>query len=452
MNIERKETGTLTATIRVKLDPSDYAPAVEKALKEQRKTASWPGFRPGQVPMGSIIKRFGKNVLVNEVERLVDLNMRTYVEENKLRMLGQPLPAADGHMESNNWDQPGEFNFAYEVGLAPSIEVEMDPKLGVEMPLVDVDDDLVQREVSDMQRRYGQLLDVEAVGGEDMVLGDLIELDAAGEVKPGGLMNRTTITVGDLQDEEVREQFIGKAVGDTVDVEPHQVSRNHDDLARMLGTDHEAVHHLEGKMRFRIAEIKRMQPMEVGPALFERVYGPDAVVDEAAFRAKVKQGMEEMFRTDSDRIYKRLVIAAMASKVHIDLPDAFLKRWIAMTSERPIAPEEVEAGYTGYSEGLRKQLLQDRILEKYGLEAKVEEMNEFAKRYVAGQFAQYGLPEPDESRLMELAARMLGDREQVGKMRDTIVERKLIAHFKAMLSPREKHMSFDDFVALARTA
>ncbi len=449
MNIEREETGELTAILKLKLEPADYGPAVEKVLKEQRKTASWPGFRPGQVPMNIIKKRIGKNVLVNEIERLVDTNLRNYIEENKLRVLGQPLP--NQMHNTNNWDEPGEFHFEYQVGMAPQIEVEMDPKLGVEYPVVDVDDELVQKEIDDMQRRYGKLHDAGNAAAGDMVLGDLIELDGNGEIKPGGLMNRTTITLSEMEP-AVQELFIGKAVGDAVNVDPHKISKDHDDLARMLGTDHETVHGLNGPMLFRISDIKRMEPVEVGPALFERVFGPDAVADEAEFRAKVKQGIEEMFRSDSERLYKRLVLRAMKEKANIELPDSFLKLWISATSENPVTPQQVDEGYAEYASGLRRQLLEDRIVEKYGLEAKGEEINEFAKRQLADQFQRYGIPVPEDERLQEMAGRMLGDREQVMKMRNAIVEHKLMAHFKAMLNPTEKRMPLDDFVNLARNS
>ena len=451
MNIEREETGALTATLKLKLDPADYAPAVDKVLKEQRKTAAWPGFRPGQVPMSIIKKRIGKSVLVSEVERLIDEKLRNYIQENKLRVLGQPLPQTEA-MKANDWDEPGEFHFQYELGMAPTVDVEMSDKLGVEMPMVDVDGALLDKEIADMRRRYGTLSDVENAGATDMVIGDMIEQDENGEIKPGGLMNRTTITLEELADEATRALFIGKAVGDAVQVDPHKVSKGHDDLAKMLGTDHAGVHDLHGNMLFRIAEIKRMEPVEVGPALFDRVFGQGAVADEADFRAKVKEGLEGMFSRDSERVFKRLVMRKLAEDAKIELPDGFLKRWISVTSQKPITPEELESGYQSYADGLRKQLLEDRIVEKYGLEAKGEELNEFAKRYVADQFAQYGIPAPEGDKLQEMAGRMLGEQEQIKKMRDAIVDQKLTAHFKAMLSPKEKKMAFDDFVNLARTA
>lgn len=450
MNIEREETGTLTATLKVKLGPEDYTPGVEKALREQRRNATWPGFRPGQVPMTIVRKRVGKAVLVNEVERLIGESLNHYIQENKLRVLGQPLPLNDS-IEGNDWDQPGDFQFMYEMGLAPSFDLDLQG-LAVNYPVVDVSDDLVQREVSDMQRRFGTMADAGVSEGTDMLLGDLIELDATGAIKPGGLMNRTTISLEYLKDEATREALTGKAVGAEVTVDPNKVAEGHEDLARMLNTDHERVHHLEGMLLFRIAEIKRLQPVAVDQALFDRVYGQGAVADEAAFRAKVKEGLEGMFRRDSDRVFKRLVLRTLNEKAAVQLPDGFLKRWIRMNSDKPMTDADVDAGYPGYAEGLKRQLVEDRVIEKYGLEAKGEELDAFARGYIADQFAQYGMPAPEGEDLQRMAGRMLGDREQIKRMRDAIVDQKLTAHFKAMLAPKEQRVSFDEFVNLARTA
>lgn len=451
MNIEREETGTLTATLKLKLVPEDYTPAVERTLKEQRKTASLPGFRPGQVPMAIIKKRIGRSVLVNEVERLIGESLNSYIQENRLRPLGQPLPKNE-NMSANNWDEPGEFNFAYEMGLAPVFDIELNDKLGVELAVVNVDDDLVGKEIADMQRRFGSMKDAETAEGKDLLLGDLIELDETGAIKPGGLMNRTTISLEFLKDDATRQLFIGKSKGEEVTVDPHKISDGHDDLARMLGVEHHAVHDLKGNMLYRIAEIKRMEAVPVDQTLFDRVYGQGAVTDEAAFRARVKEGLENSFRRDQDRVFKRSVMKKLVETTRMELPDSFLKRWIQTTSEKPVTAEDVERDYAQHAMSLKRQLVEDRVVEKYGLEAKGEEIDGFAKRYISDQFVQYGMEAPEGEALQQAAARMLGDRDQIKRMRDTIVEQKLMVHFKNMIAPKEKRMSFDEFVNLARTA
>lgn len=451
MNIEREETGTLTATLKVELSPEDYSPGVEKALKEQRKTAVLPGFRPGQVPMTIIRKRVGKAVLVNEVERLIDANLKEYLQSNAIRVLGQPLPKNE-HAAGNDWERPGVLTFSYELGMAPTFDVDLTDRIGVEYPVVEVNDELIQREVSDMQRRFGTVEDAEVSGEKDMLLGDLIELEADGTIKEGCIMNRTTMSLEFIEDAASRAALTGRTKGEEVVVDPHKVTRDHDDLARMLGVDHERVHGLGGDFLFRIAEIKRMVPVELGQELFDRVYGKDAVHDEEGFKARVKEGLENMFRRDSDRIFKRLVMKKLNTTTSFDLPDTFLKRWMRETSEQPMTPEQIEESYAGYAESLKRQLLEDRVIEKYGLEAKGEELDAFAKRYVTDQFMQYGMPAPEGERLQQMAARILGDREQIGRIRNTIVEQKLITHFKALLSPKENKVSYDAFVNLARTA
>ncbi|MBL7963582.1 MAG: hypothetical protein JNM31_07025 [Flavobacteriales bacterium] len=450
MQIEREQTGTLTAKLKLVLHPEDYNPGVEQALKEQRRTTAWPGFRPGHVPMSIVRKRVGKAVLVNEVERIVGRSLQEYIDQNRLRVLGQPLPQLD-LAETNNWDEPGEFRFAYEMGLAPDLDVELGKGLDVAYPVMNVDDGLVDREVADLQRRFGTLEEVAASEEKDMLLGDMIELNADGSIREGGIFQRATITLEFLKDEATRKALTGRAAGDEVKVDPHMVSDGHEDLARMLNVDHERVHHLHGEMLFRIAEIKRLRPLDLGQPLFDRVFGAGEVADEAAFRERVRQRLEGMFGRDSDRIFRRIVISKLLEKNKVELPDTFLKRWIRETSENPLTPEQVEEGYAGYATGLRRQLVEDRVVEQYGLEAKAEELQAFAWRYVADQFAQYGMA-PDESRVQEIAGRMLGDRDQVRRMRDSIVEQKLITHFKTLLTPKEHRIGYEEFVNLARTA
>ena len=176
------------------------------------------------------------------------------------------------------------------------------------------------------------------------------------------------------------------------------------------------------------------------------------MADEAGFRAKVKDGLERSFQRDSDRIYKRMVMKALFEKASFGLPETFLKRWIQETSKEPVSPEQVEENFSSYADGLKRQLVEERVIEKYGLEAKGEEIDSFAKRYIEDQFAQYGMPAPEGEQLQQMAGRLLGDREQITRMRDSIVQQKITVHFKTLMEPKEKKVSFDEFINLARTA
>jgi trigger factor len=450
MNIEREDTGTLTATLKVKLTPDDYTPGVEKALKEQRKQAALPGFRPGQVPMSIIRKRVGKAVLINEVERIVGESLQDYISTQGLRVLGQPLPQHEV-TDRNNWDEPGELEFGYEVGLAPKIDVQLGQDLGVEYPVVEVSDAMVDKEVSDLQRRYGRLEDADSSSAEDMLLGDMIELGDDGSILEGGIMSRATVSLEFLEDAEARDTLVGRAKGDEVEVDPRRISRDAEDMARMLGVDAARAATASGRFLFRVAEIKRVVPAEVGAELFERVYGKDEVADEAAFRARVREGLEGVLRREGDRLFKHLVMRKLFERNSPELPDDFLKRFIQASSEKPSEPAELEAAYPGYAEGLKRQLVQDAVVEQYGLEAKGEELHAFAKQHTAQQFMQYGMPQPEGERLEQMAARMLGDREQLQRFRDAIVEQKLLVHFKTLLQPEERRMSYEEFVNLARS-
>jgi len=399
--------------------------------------------------MTIIKKKVGKALLIGEVERLIDANLKGYLQENSLRVLGQPLPKAENAV-NNNWEEPGEFNFSYELGMAPSFEVNLD-KLGVEYPAVDVDEVLVTREITDMQRRFGKVEDAEVSEDKDMLLGDMIELDSDGSIKQGGILNRATISLEFVTEDATRQSLVGKKKDDEITVDPHKVSKDPEDMAHMLGISVDQANEIGDSFMFRVAEVKRMAPVPIDQALFDRVYGKDAVSDEAGFRAKVSEGLDQMFRRDSDRLFLRFAMKKIQERTNVELPDTFLKRWIQETSKTPVTLEDVEKGYTDYANGLKRQLVQDRVIETYGLEAKGEEMDAFAKRYVSDQFMQYGMPAPEGEQLQLMAARMLGDQEQINRIRGTIVEQKLMVHFKTLLEPTEKKVSFDEFVTLART-
>ena len=450
MNIDQQSTGDLTAMLKVSIGPDDYKPGWDKALEQQRKQASLPGFRPGKVPMSIIKKRIGKSLLLQEVEKLLGEGMQDHITKNNIRVIGQPIPAGDD-LDNQNWENPDRFNFEYEMGLVPDFDIDFKKKIKVVRNIIKVDDKLLDKEVEQMRRRFGKLEDAETSGDKDMVLGDLIELNAEGNIKEGGLMARATTSLEFVEDKATVKSLTGVKVGDEVKVDPHKISKGHDDLAQMLGISHEAVHDLKSEFIYRISEVKRMALAELNQEFFDRVYGKDEVTDEAGLRAKLKEQLEGYYIKDTDRLYIRHVLVHYVEKLKLKLPDEFIKRWIKATSEEPVEDAKLEEDYPNYSKGLKEQLVSDRIVEKFGLEAKFDEVKMAASETLARQYAMYGMPLPQGEELEQMLGRFLGDRNEVRRFRDQIVEEKLVNHFKEMLSPKEKSVSYDDFVNLAKS-
>jgi trigger factor len=451
MNIDQESTGELTAKLRVSIGPDDYSPAWNKALEDQRKQANLPGFRPGKVPMSIVKKRIGRSLLLQEVEKLLGEGMQDHITKNNIRVIGQPIPAKDD-LDDQNWDKPDRFNFEYELGLAPEFDVDFKKKVKVTYNLIKVNDELIDKEVEQMRRRFGKLQDTNVSGEKDLLLGDLVELDENGNILEAGKMARATVSLEYLKDKATQKKLMGVKIGDEIKVDPHKISSGHDDLARMLNISHDEVHDLKSDFLFRVSEVKTMILAELNEELFKRLYGEGEVSDEKGMREKIKQQLSSHYATDSDRLYVRNVLNYFVDKLKLKLPDAFIKRWIKATSQEPVEDSKLEADYPDYSKGLKEQLVSDRIVEKFGLEAKFDEIRQSAVDQLSRQYAMYGMPLPEGPDLEGMLNRFLSDREELRRLRDQIVEQKLVNHFKEMLSPKEKTISYDDFVKLAQNS
>jgi trigger factor len=242
--------------------------------------------------------------------------------------------------------------------------------------------------------------------------------------------------------------LLGLQPGSAVDVDPHKVSRGHDDLERMLGITHEQVHDLKGTFRFTVKEVKRLEPHEVNASLFDKVYGEGVVTDEKAFREKVAEDLDGHFDRDAEWVFRRRFVVDLIEKMKVELPDAFLKRWIMLTNEKPLTPEQVEEEYPSYAESLRWQILQQTVAEKIDLQVSSDELEGEAKRMVGAQYAQYGMP-MDEETLGNVAKNVLNDEKERRRIADVLVERKVVDDLKTRVSISEKLVSFDEFGKLA---
>ena len=446
MHVHRKEIDALNGVLTVEIDHVDYAQKVKTSLEKYRKTAKIPGFRPGHIPLGIIEKRFGKAVLAEELNTLANDGVYNYIKENNLEILGNPIPSSSNEMEGS-FDNPGTFKFSFEIGMSPTFDYQSVLKKGVEYNTVRVDEKLVTQQIEDIQRRYGKMMGVDAVGEKDLVMGTFSELNTDGTVKEGGISHSTTLSVEFIENKEGKKLLIGKGKDDVFSLDPSIVSKDDADKASLLGLTAETLPAQDVLFEFKITDIKRMELAELNTELFGKLFQDGEITDETGLRARVQKDLEQMFERDADRLMTRKVYDQLMANVSMVFPETFLKRWIKMSASSPIADDEIEKEFEAYLKSLKWQLIQTKIFKDSDTKLVYEEVLAFTKGLIISNYAQYGLPAPEEKELESAARELLTKKEQANSIYDQLAEEKLTQYFKANASLKMKPLSYDDFVA-----
>ena len=448
MIITRENVDALNATLQVKITADDYSDKVKNALEKYRKTAKIPGFRPGNVPMGMIQKQYGKTVLAEELNKLANDGVYNFITENKIEILGNPIPKSDAEVKGD-FNAPSDFEFTFEIGLSPTIDMSKAMNGKFDYTTIKVDAKLIDQQVEDLRRRYGKLSSVETAEDKDMILGVFNELEADGSKKENGISNSTTISLEFLKEKSASKLLLGKKIGDSFELDPTSVSKDAKDKSTLLGISEEAVAELNSKFEFTITDIKRMEMAEMNAELFGKLFQEGEVNSEEDLRNRVKTDMEQMFSKDADKLLTRNVFNTIMEKTNVDFPSAFLKRWIRMTNEKPVTEDEIEQDFEAYLQSLKWQMIQTKIFKENDIQLSQIEVIEHTKELLRGNYAQYGIPAPDDKELIETAARLLQNKEQASGIYDQLAEQKLTNFFKANVTLNNKSVSYDEFVALA---
>lgn len=443
MNITRENIDDLNAILKVEVVKDDYEGKVNDVLKEHKKKANIKGFRPGKVPFGLIKKMYGDGVQLEEINKIVSEAVGNYISEEKLDVLGDPLPRRDDN-EKIDFATQDDFVFSFDLGLAPEFEVKLSARNKVPYYQIKVDKKLKNDFLDNYRRRFGTYEDADVVTEEDMLKGDIVKLSDEGEPLNDTLKRDSSLSVKVIKDEDVKKEFIGKKAGDSVDFDIRKSFPNEHEIAGLLQTEHDKLQGTDGTYRFVINKVNRFKMADVNQELFDKVYGEGTVKSEEEFMAKLEDEIQENLSKESD--YKLNLDAKdmVIDKTKFDLPEEFLKKWLIQTN-KDITEEEVEKDFDSFMRDLRWQLIRNKIAKENEFKVEQEDMVKEAVEFTRIQFQQYGIFNAEESQLEMYAKEILKKEDDARRIAEKVIDDKVIGKIKEEIKTDTKKVTTEEF-------
>ena len=445
MNITFENPDKVNGLLTITVEKEDYQEQVEKTLKNYRKRAQVPGFRPGMVPMGMIKKQYGTAVKVDEVNRLLGDKLMEYIRENKIQMLGEPLPSEK--QEPQDLEKDGPLTFIFDIAVAPEFKAELTGKDKIDYYTITVDDKLIDDQVQMYAQQAGEFQKAEVFSGNDTLTGDLRQLDAEGNTLEGGITTDAgMIMPAYIKDEEQRKLFDGCKPGDIITFNPKKAYPDNDaEVAALLKVQKDDVKDLTNDFSYQVTEIRHFQPAEVNQQLFDRVFGEGTVSDENAFRQKISEALQAQLVQNSDYKFLLDLRAHMEKKVgKLEFPEALLKR-VMMNNNKDKGADFVEKNFEGSIRELEWHLIKEQLVAAQEIKVEDADVKEVAKTAIRQQFAQYGMANVPDDVLEQYAGEQLKKRENLDNFVDRAVDLKLIEKMKTVVKLNEKSVTLDEF-------
>jgi len=443
MIITRENIDQLNALLKVEIIKGDYEENVEKVLRDYRKKANIKGFRPGMVPIGLIRKMYGKAVQLDEINKLVSENIQKFLVDEKIDILGDPLPKADEH-ELIDFDTKEDFSFTFELGLAPQFELKLSKKNKVDLYELEIDEKMKNDHISNYARRYGEFRNFDITGDTDMLKGNIAALDEAGNISDGPSAENTALTISVIKDEEIKKEFAGKKVGENIDFDLRKALPNDYEIAGILRKQKDDVSEINGKFRFTINEINRFIPAEVNKDLFNKIYGEDVVKTEEEFVTKIMEEIVKNLKKESDYKLMLDIKKLVLEKTEFSLPEDFLKKWLLKVNEKTTV-EQIEKEFDSFRNDLKWQLIRNKVAKENEIKITEEELHTEAENITRYQFQQYGLFYATDEQIHNYAHEMLNREEDAKRIAEKILEEKAIEKLREVVKLENKKISVEEF-------
>ena len=435
MNITKESIDALNAVVKVEISEADYQEKVTQVLKDYAKKADIPGFRKGSVPFGMVRKQYGKSVMIDEVNKLIQDSLNNFLTEEKLDILGNPLPKVQ---DDFSWDKK-DYAFEFELGLSPEFDVKLDTKKKVTKYTIVADDELIDKEVENLQQRFGKMSAKDVVEAGVNITGTFVNEEKEIEKKHSFVLE-------DTKGKSNQKKFLGARVNDIIALKTKGLFADDHKLMGATGLGHDEVHGLDIPLTFTIEDITFTELAELDQDFFDKVFGKDVISTATELREKIKEDAEKQFESQADQQLLNAITEYLIDNTKFDLPAEFLKKWLAVAGENPLSDEQASEEFEKSEKGLRYQLIEGKVIKDNNLQVTFEELKDYAKGFIKTQMAQYGNLNPEEKELEDIATRVLGNQDEAKKLQEQLMSSKLLDFYKEKMTFKTKELTYEKFV------
>lgn len=447
MNITNQKIDDLNAVISIKLIPEDYQAKVDEVLKDYRKKAKIDGFRPGMVPMGLVKKLYYKPVLAEEINKLVSENLMKYIKDEKLKILGEPLPHRDAE-KLIDFEKDSEFEFCFDLGLYQDFTLNLSAKDKITYYNIKVEDAVIDEYKENVTKRFGDFKPVDKAGKDELIKGNLKQIDSKGNVVEDGIKaENISMSLDMMKDDSVKKLFKGKGAGDHVDFDLRKAYPSDVELTSLLRIDKDLVASVDGPFRIEIAEILEFRKHEINQELFDKVYGENVVKSEAEFLEKLIEELKANYERESNYRFAIDSKDYLLKRASLTLPVDFLKRWILEANEK-MSAEQIEKEFSEYEKEFQWQLIKDQIIRENDIKVSEEELLEYATTMARNQFYQYGLYNVPEEHIAQYAKEQLSKKEEARRLYEQKFEENIYKFVKETVKLDKKDTTAEKFKKL----
>ncbi|CVK16686.1 trigger factor [Apibacter mensalis] len=442
MNVTQNKIDDLNTIVKITIKPEDYKPNVEKSLNDYRKKLNMPGFRKGKAPMSIVKKQYEGAVTFEEINKVLNDTLSNFISENKLSILGQPLPRTNNELDPNAQD----MTFEFELGLAPDLSIDLSkakiPYYKIEATDKEIDDTVLR-----MQTQLGEVTDADKIEEGGNFVGEVLEIDAEGNQVEEGINTTITFLVDDLKD---KNSFLGRKKGDIVTIQAQDLFNDVHQLQHFFGLSHEDAHHYNANLKINVEKTSIRTKAELNQELFDKVYGKDKVKSEEELKAKIKDEIENYYKKESDTKFMNDSVEWLLDTIKFDLPTEFLKKFIKSKAKEPMSDEDAATEYEKSVKALRYQLIEGQILSDNKISVQYNDLVEYTKNQMKQQFAMYGYVDIPDAELDKYVANAMKNEEHVRQSSGNLIQQELLKIFDAKIQKKEKTVTLEKFDAILK--